>query len=114
MEQGWRDTGARYPDALPDAELSKQFALALGLEKYRAIVRRADVGAGVTALVLFWVPALTRKGGRLHRRAGRIYLWAMGIVVATAMPLSIAFFRRGDWLAGTFLGYLGVITFTAL
>jgi hypothetical protein len=77
-------------------------------------LRLLHFGAGAVALVLFWVPALTRKGGRLHRRAGRVYLWAMGTVVATAVPLSAAFLWRGDWFAGTFLGYLGVITFTAL
>lgn len=77
-------------------------------------VRMTHVLAGVLALVLFWVPALTRKGGRVHRRAGRTYVWAMGVVVATAVPLSIAFVIRGDWVVGTFLGYLAVITFSAL
>lgn len=77
-------------------------------------VRLLHFAAGALALVLFWVPAFTRKGGRTHRRAGRIYVWAMSIVVATAMPLSASFFFRGDWVIGTFLGYLGVITFTAL
>jgi hypothetical protein len=78
------------------------------------VVRWVHFVAGAVALVLFWVPALTRKGGLVHRRAGRVYVWAMGIVVATALPLSAAFFWRGDWFVGTFLGYLGVITFSAL
>lgn len=77
-------------------------------------VRYLHLVAGACALVLFWIPALTRKGGVTHRRAGRIYVWAMSVVVATAVPLSIAFFIRGDWQVGTFLSYLGVITFSAL
>lgn len=77
-------------------------------------LRMTHIVAGAVALVLFWVPALTRKGGRVHRRAGRVYLWAMGIVVATALPLSVVFVARGQWVTGTFLGYLGVITFSAL
>ena len=51
-------------------------------------LRWLHFGAGAVALVLFWVPALTRKGSPIHRRAGRVYLRAMGIVVATAVPLS--------------------------
>jgi hypothetical protein len=77
-------------------------------------VRVLHLAAGTVALVSFWIPALTRKGGLVHRRAGRIYLWSMGVVVATALPLAAAFYVRGDWVLGTFLGYLGIITFTAL
>jgi uncharacterized membrane protein len=76
--------------------------------------RYSHVVAGVAALVLFWVPALSRKGGVVHRRAGRLYVWFMSIVVATAVPLSVVFFVRGNWEVGTFLGYLSVITFSAL
>ena len=82
-------------------------------ELYQA-VRIVHFLAGAVALVLFWVPALTRKGGVVHRRAGRVYVWAMGVVVTTALPLSLAYFWRGDWFVGTFLGYLAVITFAAL
>ena len=34
-------------------------------------VRISHLVAGAIALILFWVPALTRKGGVVHRRAGR-------------------------------------------
>ena len=78
------------------------------------LLRLTHVVAGLAALVLFWVPALTQKGGRVHRRAGRIYLYAMGVVIATALPLSALFIWRGDWVVGTFLAYLGVITFSAI
>jgi len=78
------------------------------------VMRATHLVSGILALALFWVPALTRKGSRVHRRAGRIYVWAMGVVVATAVPMSIAFVVRGDWVVGTFLGYLAVITFSAL
>jgi hypothetical protein len=77
-------------------------------------IRLLHVLAGVLALALFWVPALTRKGGRTHRAAGRVYVRAMSVVVATGVPLSLAFALRGEWVVGTFLGYLSVITFTAL
>jgi PadR family transcriptional regulator, regulatory protein AphA len=42
-ERGWRAADPRYPDDLPADELFQQFTLTLGLEKYAAIVRWADV-----------------------------------------------------------------------
>jgi uncharacterized membrane protein len=76
--------------------------------------RWAHILAGLAALVLFWVPALTRKGSDLHRRSGRAYVWAMGVVVVSAVPLSLRFLWLGKWVAGVFLAYLAVITFTSL
>lgn len=78
------------------------------------LARYLHLLAGVAALILFWVPALTRKGGPVHRRAGRYYVWAMSVVVATALPLSVVYLFRGDWEVGVFLAYLAVITFSAL
>lgn len=74
----------------------------------------AHVAGGAVGLFSFWVPAFTKKGGPLHRRAGRIYVRGMSVVLATALPLSLVSFARGQWLAGTFLLYLFIITGTAL
>lgn len=70
--------------------------------------------AGAAALGSFWIPALSRKGGPIHRRAGRVYVVAMWAVSATALPLAMRFFLEGRWIAGTFLAYLLLITVTAL
>jgi hypothetical protein len=78
------------------------------------LLRIVHLAAGALALVLFWVPALARKGGPLHRRAGRIYTWAMSVVVVTAVPLAMVFLLSDEWVVGVFLAYLGVITFSAL
>jgi len=78
------------------------------------LLRGVHVVAGLLALVLFWVPALSRKGGAVHRRAGRFYAWAMCLVIASAAPLALRFLWLGRWQDGVFLGYLGVITGSAL
>lgn len=39
---------------------------------------------GVLALILFWLPVVTKKGGPLHRRAGRHYATVMYIVSVSA------------------------------
>jgi hypothetical protein len=74
----------------------------------------AHVAGGAVALVSFWIPALTKKGSPLHRQAGRVYTRAMSMVLATSLPLSIVQFTRGNWVGGTFLLYLFIITGNAL
>lgn len=46
------------------------------------------VCAGFTALGAFWVAALSRKGGRVHRLVGRVYACAMMLVVFTALVMA--------------------------
>lgn len=74
----------------------------------------AHLAGGAVALIAFWVPALTKKGSPIHRRGGRTYVRGMSVVMATSLPLSAASFVEGNWVAGTFLLYLFVITATAL
>ena len=78
------------------------------------ILLAVHVAGGAVGLVSFWVPALTKKGSPLHRRAGRVYVRGMAVVLATSVPLSVVSFIEGNWVAGTFLLYLFVITGTAL
>jgi len=47
------------------------------------------IAVGSLALLIFWVPALAKKGSPLHVRAGRIYVTAMYIVAVTAFVASI-------------------------
>lgn len=70
--------------------------------------------AGGASLILFWVPALTRKGGRTHRAAGRWYVRGMATVILTALPLSALSFIEGEWVTGLFLAYLAIITSSSL
>ncbi len=44
---------------------------------------------GSIALALFWVPAIARKGSKIHVSAGRYYVNAMTVVVASAFIASI-------------------------
>src|SRR5690606_30185412 len=65
-------------------------------------------------LVSFWIPALTRKGSRVHRAAGKVFLVAMLVVVATGVPLAARLFWYDQWVFGVFLLYLVVITAAAV
>lgn len=94
-------------------------------------LRWVHIAAGSIALILFWIPAIARKGGRAHIRAGWVYVVCMSVVVVTAFAMSgLAFsiplvvrqiaqplspaelsdFLRGQRVFAVFLAYLAAIT----
>jgi hypothetical protein len=94
-------------------------------------LRWAHIAAGSIALILFWIPAVARKGGRTHIRAGWVYVVCMSVVVVTAFAMSaLAFtipvavrqitrplrpaelsdFLRLQRVFATFLAYLAGVT----
>lgn len=70
---------------------------------------RLHVAAGVVALAAGLGALATTKGGLRHRRAGTVFVGAMGVVVGTVFPL-LAFdptpFRAFLALVAVFSGYL--------
>jgi len=75
-----------------------------------SIIMMLHVAAGFSSLLLFWIPAFTKKGGINHVRVGKIYMWLMWIVVITAAILSIKNLYIGRIEAAAFLGFLTFIT----
>ena len=94
-------------------------------------LRWVHIAAGSIALILFWIPAIARKGGKTHIRAGWFYVACMSVVVVTAFAMSgLAFtiplairhitrplspaelsdFLRSQRLFATFLAYLAGLT----
>ena len=49
------------------------------------------VTAGAGSFLIAPIALVTVKGGKLHKRWGKVYLWCMGIVAATALPMAIYF-----------------------
>jgi uncharacterized membrane protein len=47
------------------------------------------IAAGASAFLLAPVALLTAKGGKQHRRWGKVYLWSMGVVAGTALPMAL-------------------------
>ena len=64
------------------------------------------VAGGVLALVAGLVALATAKGGRRHRQAGRAYVLAMAVVVATALPLALVDGNYFLFTVAVFSGYL--------
>jgi uncharacterized membrane protein len=46
------------------------------------------IAAGATAFIFAPLALATRKGGKAHRRWGKVYFWAMTVVAASAIVLS--------------------------
>ena len=55
------------------------------------------IAAGASSFLLAPVALATAKGGKQHKRWGMVYLWSMGVVAATALPM--AFFLPVRFLA---------------
>lgn len=72
------------------------------------------VAAGVTALTSMWIPMLARKGARLHRRAGNVFVGAMSTVSVSALVLATARIvfdtRPAAQRGGVFLLLVAVLT----
>ncbi len=77
---------------------------------------------GFTGLAAFWVPVFARKGGPLHRSAGKVFRWSAFVVLAAAGFAVIGngadALARGitpadnpeSWGFLLFLGYLALVT----
>jgi hypothetical protein len=81
------------------ARMTFFFQLVLGLH----------IGAGILALLVFWVPLVTKKGGATHRRVGWIYVVAASTVAVTGMVSCARLIGDGRVRAGVFLAYVGVL-----
>ncbi len=51
--------------------------------------RWLHIVAGFLALLIFWIPIVTKKGGKTHNRIGWIYVYAMTIVSISALYMGI-------------------------
>ena len=47
------------------------------------------VMGGFGAFLLAPIALISAKGGKQHKRWGMVYLWCMGVVAATAMPMAL-------------------------
>ncbi len=54
------------------------------------------VAAGFVALVMAPIAMWTQKGGKQHRRWGKVYFWAMFVIFVTA--LALVYFRPNFFL----------------
>ncbi|QGQ47033.1 DUF2306 domain-containing protein [Metabacillus sediminilitoris] len=54
------------------------------MELIFSIVRVLHIIGGFTALFVFWIPIVTKKGGKVHNTVGWIYVYGMIVVAVSA------------------------------
>lgn len=74
------------------------------------IILYIHIAFGALSLIVFWIPVIVKKGGDIHNKAGKVYVFTIWVVVITATLLSLINLYNGLYIAAAFLGFLGVIT----
>lgn len=74
-----------------------------------AIIVTLHAIAGSIALPSYWGAGLSRKGSRLHRASGKVFLLAMLGILATGIPITLQRLARGQTGTAIFLAYLLLI-----
>jgi len=80
------------------------------MDQLKSIILIIHIAAGTISLITFWIPVLVKKGGDLHIKVGKIYVYLMWVVVITAVLLSLINLYDGKYIMAAFLGFLSVIT----
>lgn len=95
------------------------------MEHLRELSRWTHVLFGFVGLVAFWFPIVARKGGTVHVRAGKVFLYCVYVVAGTAVLssvlITVGYLERGITPAGRpgsfgfpiFLSYLALVTFAS-
>jgi len=52
------------------------------------VILALHVIAGIIGLAAFWTPAVAKKGGTLHRKAGRIFFWMTCAIAITGLAMA--------------------------
>lgn len=68
------------------------------------------IPAGFIGLVLFWIPVIVKKGGNIHVKVGKAYVFSMWIVVITAMIMCIINAINEEYIGAAFLGFISILT----
>jgi hypothetical protein len=71
-----------------------------------ALGRALHSTVGIVALVSFWLAALARKGGRLHRGAGQVYLVSMVLIMTLSSLMVAGKALAGDPTVAVYLAFL--------
>src|SRR5262245_58493256 len=60
------------------------------MSKIFTVALTIHVVAGIIGLAAFWTPAVARKGGALHIKAGRIFYWMTCAIAVTGLVMGAA------------------------
>lgn len=77
------------------------------------VLMGVHIAGGGVALLAGAVAVVARKGGRLHARAGTIFVVAMLVLWVTATTLDVLAGKPGSAIGNTFIGYFVATSWSA-
>ena len=86
----------------------------MNTELFLRFVLYLHIAAGATALVSGAASVIVSKGGKLHKRTGKVFFWAMILVSLTAFAISIIKDNKFLLAIGAFSFYMNYIGYRAL
>ncbi|HEV3050689.1 MAG TPA: hypothetical protein VGX50_10285 [Longimicrobium sp.] len=72
------------------------------------------IAAGGVGIVSGYLAVFAAKGGRLHRRAGIVFVWSMSVMAAMGAGMAAARAQVSNVVAGVLAAYLVVTALTAV
>ncbi len=80
------------------------------MDQLASIILNIHIVTGFASFIIFIIPILSQKGGKIHKRLGKVYVYLMWVVVLSAATLSIRNLFLGNIERGAFLGFISIIT----
>jgi len=68
---------------------------------------------GAVVLTSFWITAFSKKGGRVHRFSGKVYLVGILIIIVSVIPMIVLALQQNNNKQAIGLAFLSVMTFVA-
>lgn len=68
------------------------------------------IALGSVSLLVFLIPMFLKKGSKLHRKIGWVYVYSMWGVIVSALMLSVINLVTAKYLSALFLGFLAILT----
>ena len=76
----------------------------------RTLLGNLHLVAGFVALAAFWFPLALKKGSRLHRTFGWVFVGAMSFILVSAATMTVERIVAGNRDFALVLGFLTLIT----
>lgn len=80
------------------------------MDQAHGIFRYIHIAFGFVVLFSFWIPLFTKKGGKWHKLAGRVFAYTMFVALITSAVLCVMRFMEGRTSLAILLSFLTLLS----
>lgn len=80
------------------------------MDQAHGIIRYLHIAVGFVVLITFWIPLFVKKGGKLHKLAGCIYVAGMAFALTSSAVLCVMRLQEGRTSLAILLGFLTLLS----